>query len=147
MENNGYGTYGIDHQELLRRIKKSYDEILEYQFKDGQGNERYGGPLNVRVVALVKKYPVLYNILKDNHSLSDLLAYMKGDGPIRKSYRSNGMFQLVRSVTELKNDSSNTFNYDKNISLKEKRQIIQNYLSGLQFHLIKKIFRKDKNGD
>ncbi len=63
---------------------------------------------------------------------------MKGDGPIRKSYRSNSMFQLVRSVTGLKNDSSNTFNYDKNISLKEKRQIIQNYLSGLQFHLIKK---------
>lgn len=41
MENNGYGTYDIEHQELLRRIKKSYDEILEYQFKEDKGNGDY----------------------------------------------------------------------------------------------------------
>ena len=137
VEENGYGPYGIEHQELLGRIKKFYDEILEYQFKEGQGNERYGGNLNVRVVALVKKYPVLYNILKDNHSLSDLLAYMKGDVLIRKAYRSNSVFQLVRSINEIKKDPANTFNYDKKISFNEKVQILQEYLSGLQFHLVK----------
>ena len=49
------------------------------------------------------------------------------------------MFQLVRSINEIKTGSSNEdkFNYDKNIDLDDKIQIIQNYISGLQFHLVK----------
>ena len=44
---------------------------------------------------------------------------------------------LKCNINEIKKDPANTFNYDKNISFNEKVQILQEYLSGLQFHLVK----------
>ena len=79
------------------------------------------------------------DVIKDNQSLPELLDYLKGNLPIRKAYRSDSVFQLVRSINQIKTGSSNEdkFNYDKNIDLDDKIQIIQNYISGLQFHLVK----------
>ena len=113
--------------------------MIEYDSKESGGNGRYGSPLDVHIVAIVKKYPVLYHIIKDNQSLPELLDYLKGNVPIGKAYRSNSVFQLVRSINQIKTGSSNEdkFNYDENIGLDDKIQIIQNYISGLQFHLVK----------
>ena len=80
----------------------------------------------------------LYRILKDLHSLQELLDYMKGDVLIRKAYRSQVAFEVARSINVLSPQSSNEnkFYYDKNISFNKKIQILQEYLSGLQFRLV-----------
>lgn len=138
IERSGKGPYGIEHRFLFIEIMKSCDQILEVEFKEGKGNGRYGGDLNVSAVAIVKYYPVLYRILKDLQSLQELLDYMKGDVLIRKAYRSKGMFEVTRSINVLSPQSpnENKFYYDKNISFNKKIQILQEYLSGLQFRLV-----------
>ena len=138
IERSGKGPYGIEHRTLFWEIMKSCDQILEVEFKEGKGNERYGGDLNVSAVAIVKYYPVLYRIVKDLHSLQELLDYMKGDVLIRKAYRSQVAFEVARSINVLSPQSSNEnkFYYDKNISFNKKIQILQEYLSGLQFRLV-----------
>ena len=139
VEKKSCGSSGVIKRILLNEIKANCDEILEYDSKESGGNGRYGGPLDVHIVAIVKKYPILYHIIKDNQSLPELLDYLKGNLPIRKAYRSDSVFQLVRSINQIKTGSSNEdkFNYDENIGLDDKIQIIQNYISGLQFHLVK----------
>ena len=138
IERSGKGPYGIEHRTLFWEIMKSCDQILQVEFKEGKGNGRYGGDLNVSAVAIVKNYPVLYRILKDLHSLQELLDYMKGDVLIRKAYRSQVAFEVARSINVLSPQSSNEnkFYYDKNISFNKKIQILQEYLSGLQFRLV-----------
>lgn len=138
IERSGKGPYGIEHRTLFWEIMKSCDQILQVEFKEGKGNGRYGGDLNVSAVAIVKNYPVLYRILKDLHSLQELLDYMKGDVLIRKAYRSRVAFEVARSINVLSPQSSNEnkFYYDKNISFNKKIQILQEYLSGLQFRLV-----------
>ena len=63
---------------------------------------------------------------------------MKGDVLIRKAYRSQVAFEVARSINVLSPQSSNEnkFYYDKNISFNKKIQILQEYLSGLQFRLV-----------
>lgn len=138
VEQSGKGPYGIEHSYLLRLIESFYDEILEVEFEEGTRSERYGGDLNVSVVAIVKKYPTLYTILKNSHSLQDLLDYMKGNFPIRNAYKNQRTFDLTRSIDRLKSKYPNEKKacYDKNISFNKKIQILQEYLSGLQFRLV-----------
>ena len=134
------GPAGIIERSLIRDVKNLCDEIVEYEFKYGGGNGKYGGPLNVTIVAIVKKYPDLYRILNSDFDPSTLLLYLNNVESISKAYKKNSHFKLVNAVHQYskeKNIQCN-YNYDSHIDMDTKLSIIKKYISGLNFKLIDK---------
>lgn len=134
------GPYMTTREFLRRKALRFHDEIVEAEYdSETIYPGRYGSPVDMKMVAHVKNYPILWHIIFDNtlnRYFEELKMYLNNESGLTH-IRGKRIKYLSEVYKILRKESDKKVNYDSNIPNEEKIKFINSFLSSLTFQQVK----------